>query len=60
MTFELAPAASPASDFVIAPAPAPAPRQPFDGFIQWRLNGVDLGDKRVDIVDFVTAPVIEG
>lgn len=57
MEFALTPAAAPSQAFAVSPVAAPAPPPPnaFGGFIQWRLNGVDLGDNRVDVIDFVGA-----
>lgn len=57
MAFEVTPAPAPSTAFAVEPTPAPpAPAAgAFGGFIQWRVNGVDLGDNRVGVVDFLGA-----
>lgn len=63
MTFALTPAPGDSAAFAVAPGAAAAPgfsvagadrepREPLDGFMQWQLGGVDLGDKQVSVVDF--------
>ena len=56
MAFEVTPAPTPSTAFAVEPVTAPpAPAVgAFGSFIQWRVNGVDLGDNRVGVVDFVT------
>jgi hypothetical protein len=39
--------------FEITPAPAPAPQPAPGEFIQWRAGGVNRGDNRVVVIDFV-------
>ena len=54
--FEIASASAASQAFAVEPVAAPpAPAAgAFGGFIQWRVNGVDLGDNRVGVVDFVS------
>ena len=56
MAFEVTPAPTPSTAFAVEPVTAPPapPAGAFGGFIQWRVNGVDLGDNRVGVVDFVS------
>lgn len=41
--------------FAIEPTTPPAepPPNAFGGFLQWRVNGVDLGDNQVGVIDFI-------
>lgn len=57
MAFEVTPAPAPSTGFAVeaAPTPAPAPAGQFQGFIQVRVNGVDVGDNRVGVIDFLTS-----
>jgi hypothetical protein len=56
MTFQITPSTTQDHEFEVAPVPAPATPPPtaFGGLIQFRLNGVDLGDNRVGVIDWVT------
>lgn len=52
MPFALSPAGAPTLNFSVAAADTPSGEH-IDGFIEWQLEGVAMGDRQVDVIDFV-------